>query len=142
MFTKVTKTPRLLSSTVFSTIALSLVIAASAPLSPVQASELLVSGTFSGQSDHVTTGNVIIEKEGDRTIVILQDNFSLDGAPSPTLGFSKGGSFDEKTEFTKLESLNGQQRYEVPANILVSGYDALTVWCGKFSIPLGSAKLN
>lgn len=142
MFTKIAKTPRLLSTTVFSAIALTLVIAASAPLSPAHAGELLVSGTFAGQSDHVTTGKVTIEKEGDRTVVILHDNFSLDGAPSPTLGFSKDGSFDEKTEFTKLESLNGEQRYEVPASILVSGYDALTVWCGKFSIPLGSAKLN
>lgn len=142
MFTKITKTPRLLSTTLLSAIALTFVIAASAPFSPAQAGELIASGTFSGQSDHITSGKITIEKDGDRTIVTLHDDFSLDGAPSPTLGFSKDGSFDETTEFAKLESLTGQQRYEVPASILVSAYDAFTVWCGKFSVPLGSAKLK
>lgn len=49
------------------------------------------SGTLTGESDHVTTGTVTVERDGERTIVTLGDNFSLDGAPDPTLGFSKGG---------------------------------------------------
>ena len=142
MFHKATKTPRLFSSAIFSAIALSFVIATSAPSNIAHAGELLASGTFSGQSDHITTGKITIEKEGDKTFVVLHDDFSLDGAPSPTLGFSKAGAFDEKTEFAELKSLKGQQCYEVPSSILVSAYDAFTVWCGKFSVPLGSAKLK
>ena len=104
--------------------------------------ELLKSGTFYGQSDHVVKGSVTIEKDGDKTYVVLGPKFNLDGAPAPTLGFSNGEKFDLKTEFTKLKSHNGEQRYEVSKNTLVSAYDTFTVWCSRFSVPLGSAKLN
>ena len=104
--------------------------------------EIVRSGTFYGQSDHVVTGKVTIEKDGDKTYVVLGPGFTLDGATAPTLGFGNGEKFDVKTEFTKLKSHSGAQRYEVPKNILVSAYDTFTVWCSKFSIPLGSAKLS
>lgn len=138
----ISKIPRTLLSTAFATIALSVVLVVSAPSGIAQAVETLLSGTFAGENDHTTTGKITIEKDGDRTIVVLHDDFSLDGAPNPTLGFSKAGEFDVKTEFTKLKSLKGEQRYEVPAGIIVNAYDAFTVWCSKFSISLGSAKLK
>lgn len=104
--------------------------------------EVLKSGAFYGQSDHIVKGRVTIEKDGDKTYVVLGPKFSLDGAPAPTLGFGNGEKFDLKTEFTKLKSHNGEQRYEVPKSILVSAYDTFTVWCSKFAVPLGSAKLK
>ncbi|MGI9356989.1 MAG: DM13 domain-containing protein, partial [Rhizobiaceae bacterium] len=36
----------------------------------------------------------------------------------------------------------GRQLYEVPASIDLSAYDAVTIWCSKFAVPLGSANLN
>ena len=137
-----TKLPRPFLTTAAAAVALSLVVAASAPSTMAHAAEVLKSGTFFGQSDHITSGKVTIEKDGDRTIVVLHEDFSLDGAPAPTLGFTKEGKFDVKTEFAKLKSLKGEQRYEVPSGILVSAYDAFTVWCSKFSVPLGTAKLK
>ena len=44
--------------------------------------------------------------------------------------------------FAKLKSLNGRQVYELPKNISTSAYDAFVVWCEKFSVSLGSAKLG
>ena len=122
-----------------SAVALALMFAVTGP---VMAKDVLKSGQFMGQSDHVTTGSVTIEKDGDRIFVVLGPKFSLDGAPEPTLGFSNNGKFDVKTEFTKLKSNTGRQVYEVPKGIVVSAYDAFTVWCSKFSVPLGSARLN
>ena len=109
---------------------------------PTHSAEVAATGSFTGQSDHVTTGTATIEKDGDKILLVLAENFSLDGAPSPTIGFSKGGKFDLKTEFTKLKSNSGRQVYEVPATIDVSAYDAVTVWCSKFAVPLGSASLS
>ena len=106
------------------------------------AGEVISSGKFYGQSDHVTTGQVTIEREGDKVFVILGDDFSLDGAPAPTLGFGNGEKFDTKTEFTKLKKLNGRQVYELPKSIALKAYDTFTVWCSKFGVPLGSAKLS
>ena len=88
------------------------------------------------------TGQVTIEREGDKVFVILGSDFSLDGAPAPTLGFGNGEKFDTKTEFTKLKKLNGRQVYELPKSIALSAYDTFTVWCSKFGVPLGSAKLS
>ncbi|MEM1318362.1 MAG: DM13 domain-containing protein, partial [Pseudomonadota bacterium] len=106
------------------------------------AGEIISKGTFYGQSKHVTTGQVTIEKEGDKVFVVLGSDFSLDGAPAPTLGFGNGEKFDTKTEFTKLKKLNGRQVYELPKSIALSAYDTFTVWCSKFGVPLGSAKLS
>lgn len=106
------------------------------------AAETIKQGQLVGENKHITTGNVTIEKDGDRTFVILGPKFSLDGAPDPQLGFSKGGKYDTSTTFAKLKSLNGRQVYEVPKSISVAAYDAFVVWCEKFDVSLGSAKLN
>ncbi len=137
----ITRIPRPFLSTAAAAAALALVVAVT-PSTEATAGETILAGTFFGQSDHVTTGKITIEKDGDRTIVVLHEDFSLDGAPAPTLGFSKGENFDKETEFAKLESLKGEQRYEVPKGIVVKAYDTFTVWCSKFSVPLGSAKLK
>lgn len=109
---------------------------------PAMAAETLHTGSFVGQSDHVTSGTATIVKDGGRTLLVLGADFSLDGAPSPTLGFSKDGAFVKATEFAKLKSNTGRQVYELPKSLVASAYDAVTVWCAKFSVPLGSAKLS
>jgi len=106
------------------------------------AGEVIAKGQFYGQSKHVTTGQVTIERDGDRVFVILGENFSLDGAPNPTLGFGNGEKFDTATEFADLKKLNGRQVYELPKSIALKAYDTFTVWCSKFGVPLGSAKLS
>lgn len=109
---------------------------------PVMSAELIKSGTFYGQSDHITKGTVMIEKRDGKTLVTLSEDFYLDGAPAPTLGFSNKGKFQPLTEFSKLKSLRGKQVYELPAGIMAAAFDTFTVWCSKFSVPLGSAKLS
>ncbi|MEL6967877.1 MAG: DM13 domain-containing protein [Pseudomonadota bacterium] len=106
------------------------------------AGEVLKTGKFFGQSQHVTSGTVTLERDGDRVLVVLGKDFSLDGAPTPTLGFSNGKKFDVKTQFAKLKRLKGRQVYVLPKGIKASAYNTFTVWCSRFSIPLGSARLS
>lgn len=142
MSNHISRIPRPFLSTALAAVALATALTLATPVTPSNAGERLLSGTFVGQSKHVTTGGVSIEKDGDRTFVVLHNDFSLDGAPAPTLGFSNAGTFDKATEFAKLKSLKGKQRYELPRGIVLSAYDAFTVWCSKFSVPLGTAKLG
>lgn len=100
------------------------------------------SGQFEGRSDHVTTGGVSISKDGDIYVVTLEDDFSLDGAPDPKLGFAKGGTYVQASEFSILNSKTGKQVYQLPANINPTAYDEIVVWCGQFSVPLGIASLK
>lgn len=99
-------------------------------------------GTFEGRSNHITTGGATVLKNGAGYILVLEEDFSLDGAPAPTIGFGNSGRFDKATDFTKLNSKTGKQTYQLPANIDPSNYDEVYIWCRDFSVPLGVAKLN
>ncbi len=103
---------------------------------------VVASGEFSGKSDHVTTGGVSILETGAGYVVVLESNFSLDGAPDPKLGFGKNGTFDAKTLFSPLKDKTGLQVYELPKTIDPKKFDEIYVWCEKFDVPLGVAKLH
>ena len=103
--------------------------------------KVVASGEFQGASDHITTGGVTIKQTADGFIVELAEDFSLDGAPDPKLGFGKNG-YDEATTFAPLQSKTGAQTYTIPANIDVSNYNEFYIWCEQFSVPLGIAKLK
>jgi hypothetical protein len=44
-------------------------------------------GTFTGASDYITTGGIWAKTVGGGAVAILDNNFSLDGAPDPRVGF-------------------------------------------------------
>ena len=98
-------------------------------------------GKFIGQSNHKTSGNVTLKKTSKGWQIRLSSNFNHDGAPDPWLGFGKGGKYDKSTTFTKLKSNNGAQIYLIPGKIKLSKYNELYVWCKKFGVKLGVAKL-
>ncbi|MEM6374229.1 MAG: DM13 domain-containing protein [Pseudomonadota bacterium] len=103
----------------------------------------VASGTFTGASDHITTGGVEVIKndDGSHTVVLAAD-FSLDGAPDPRVGFGKDGKYDTATGMGLLKSLNGTQSFTVPAGVDPADYNEIYIWCLKFSVPLGVAALN
>ncbi|QJF52915.1 DM13 domain-containing protein [Roseobacter ponti] len=100
-------------------------------------------GTFTGKSNHVTTGGVTITKNADGTATVtLHDNFSLDGAPDPRVAFGKNGTYAPEADLGVLKNLTGGQSYVVPASVNLDDYDEIYIWCLKFSVPLGVAALN
>ena len=101
-----------------------------------------ITGSFVGDNDHVVSGSVEIVKEGTGYKVILDDAFSLDGGPDPKLGFGNGKDFASETLFSKLNKLTGKQEYMLPAGIDPTEFDTFYVWCDKFSVALGYAKLR
>jgi len=100
------------------------------------------SGEFVGKSDHITTGQVTIKKVANGYLVTLGRDFSLDGAPEPSVGFGKDGTYDKSTDLGDLVSISGEQIYLIPASVDVSEYNEIYIWCDQFSVPLGVAALN
>lgn len=98
-------------------------------------------GSFTGASGHVTSGDVSVVKTDDGYVLTLEDNFNFDGAPDPKLAFGKDG-YDASTLFSVLEANSGKQVYKIPANIDPSKFNEVWVWCEKFAVPLGVAKLK
>lgn len=124
------------------TLALTLAIIVGFVVGPASAGAVS-SGTFTGESDHITTGGVEIIKNADGShTIVLGDDFSLDGAPDPRVGLGKDGHFNGNTDSGKLGNLTGSQSFVVPAGIDVADFNEVYIWCEKFSVPLGVAKLN
>lgn len=99
-------------------------------------------GHFEGRSNHVTSGSVKLVKDGERYVVELGDDFSLDGSPDPRVAFGKDGQYDPDTKLGALLSLTGKQRYAVPPTWDVSAYNEVYIWCDVAGVPLGVAKIH
>ncbi len=106
------------------------------------ASDTVGKGTFVGKSNHITTGSVEVVKHSDGSYtVVLGSDFTFDGAPDPRVGFGKNGKYDKSTGMGLLRSNNGKQTYKVPAGVDPSKFNEVYIYCLKFSVPLGVAKL-
>lgn len=95
-------------------------------------------GKFKGQKGHITTGGVTVQNGK----ITLESSFSFDGAPDPRVAFGKSGKFSKGTDFAVLKKNKGKQTYAVPANLNADDYDTVVIWCRKFSVPLGYAKIK
>lgn len=107
----------------------------------VIAGEVVATGVFEGASDHVTTGGVTVRKAADGYYVTLEEDFSLDGAPDPKLGFGNP-DYAAETQFSELKSKMGYQSYKLPEGFDPTDYQTIYVWCEQFSVPLGVATLG
>lgn len=111
--------------------------------SVASADTITASGTFSGLSDHITTGGVsVVETSGGGAIVILDTDFSLDGAPDPSVGFGIDGQYVAASDLGELTSINGLQVYIVPEGLDLADFNEIYIWCDEFSVPLGVAALS
>jgi hypothetical protein len=99
-------------------------------------------GTFKGLKGHVTTGTASIIRSGKSWAVSLGSDFTFDGAPDPQIAFGNKGHYTKGTNFAKLRENKGAQVYVIPANLNVGDYLEVYIWCEKFTVPLGVAKLK
>ena len=94
-------------------------------------------GTFVGESNHVTTGTA--EIAGNQ--VNLLEDFTFDGAPDPQVALGNNG-YDSSTLMGLLEANSGAQSYTIPDGINPDDYNEVWIWCVRFNVPLGVARLN
>ena len=106
------------------------------------AGDVLLRGQFEGRSNHATSGMATIEKSAGGAKVVLGEDFSFDGAPDPKVGFGRDGVYDESTQLDALKSKTGHQEYTVPSSVDPTRYNELYIWCQRYSVPLGVAKLK
>lgn len=113
-----------------------------APLS-AQADTDQLGGTFTGASDHITTGHVtVVKTAGGGAVVILEEDFSLDGAPDPRVGFGVDGTYADASDLGELTKKEGLQVYIVPASVNVDDFNEVYIWCKQFAVPLGVAAIS
>lgn len=109
---------------------------------PAISPNVVQQGSFEGRSKHVTSGEAYIMKTSTGYALVLADNFFLDGAPGPVLGFGNNGQYVKGSQFADLDKKSGRQTYTLPADFTPGQFNEVYVWCEDFSVPLGVATLN
>ncbi len=104
--------------------------------------QLLSQGTFSGRSDHVTSGQVSLEKTATGYQLNFAADFFLDGAPDPIVALGNGETYLAANKVGALQHKSGPQIYQLPAGFTPGQFSEVYVWCEKFSVPLGIAQLT
>jgi len=102
----------------------------------------IASGTFEGRSDHITRGEVTLEKTASGYQLRFAADFYLDGAPDPVVALGNGETFLVANKLGELKNKRGAQTYQLPASFTPEQFREVYVWCEKFSVPLGVAALS
>ena len=102
----------------------------------------LGAGMFSGASNHDTSGSVTVSKQGDRYVVELGGDFSLDGAPDPYVALGSRAKPVKGGLIAVLKSNKGAQSYAINASTALAAANQVIIWCKKYSVPLGLAAIK
>ena len=106
------------------------------------AGDVILRGQFEGRSNHETSGVAMVEKSATGAMVILGKDFKFDGAPDPKVGFGRDGVYDASAQLHELKSKVGRQEYTAPSSVDPTRYNELYIWCQRYNVPLGVAKLK
>ena len=111
----------------------------------------LASGTFISH-EYETTGTVRIVQQADGTRVLAIENLSTTNGPDVRVWLSaaevvegRDGWFlagdAEYFDLGPIKGNLGNQLYEIPADVDLSLYQNVTLWCLPFSVSFGAAQL-
>ena len=98
---------------------------------------------FAGAHGHTVTGGYsIVEKDGGK-VLMLSDDFALDGAPDPyiVLSATDKGRGKGTLNLGLLDRLQGASSFAIPAGTDLGRYRRVLVWCRKYDVTLGRAEL-
>jgi hypothetical protein len=117
--------------------------AAAAPAGPM----VLASGEFRSL-EHASSGRAAILKLTDGTRYLRFENLSTSNGPDLRVYLSKvpasGDWFAYGHDYIDLGALRanqGDQNYEVPAGIDLTGYRSAVIWCRRFTVGFAVAPL-
>jgi electron transfer DM13 len=110
---------------------------------------LLVSGMFHSNA-HETKGTASIYKLADGKRLLRFTNFETSNGPDVNIYLVaapdvKDDGTVKQAGFVTLGPIKGNmgdQNYEIPENVDLARYQAVTVWCKRFSVNFGTAPLS
>ena len=110
---------------------------------PGLADQVVVEGTFVGESGHDTSGTAqLVKLDAGGYVIRFGKDFMHDGtAPDATVGLGKSG-YDKTTDLGRLRENKGAQDYALPAGFDPKGYNQIYVWCTEYAVSLGVAAVK
>ena len=108
----------------------------------------LLGGSFHSVA-HETHGNASILDVGGKKILRLTDFTTSNGPDVRVYLVAAGDASDNETvtragfvELGKLKGNQGDQNYDVPNDLDLAKYRAVTIWCRRFSVNFATAPLT
>jgi hypothetical protein len=105
----------------------------------------LANGTFESLA-HAGSGTAAIVELEDGSRVLTFDDLSTDNGPDLRVylvaGEATSGSVGEFVDLGGLKGNRGDQQYEIPADVDVSQYTTVAIWCRAFSVGFARATLS
>ena len=113
------------------------------------AAGVLLSGQFHSV-EHETKGAATVHDLGNGRRVLRFTDFSTSNGPDVRVYLvAAADAFDNETvtragfvELGKLKGTEGDQNYEIPAELDLGKHRAVTIWCRRFSVNFASAPLT
>lgn len=111
--------------------------------------KIIAQGTFTTtEQNHPTAGTATIVKEGGKHFLVFDNNFTTANGPDVQVVLHRTRPVPVKLQeenyiaIAALKSTEGEQRYEIPENIDLDKFDAVSIWCREFNVSFGYAGLN
>ncbi|MBL8047992.1 MAG: DM13 domain-containing protein [Chthonomonas sp.] len=107
-------------------------------------SKVLAAGQFESFA-HETVGNAQFINDGGKTILRLT-NFKTSNGPDVRVLLVRGDNAqkfgDDYLDLGEIKGNHGDQNYVLPAGTEISSYQAVSIWCKRFNVSFGGAKLK
>lgn len=106
--------------------------------------EMFLEGTFSSLA-HDTSGKAIVKELPDGSRVLRLQDFETSNGPDVRVYLSAGKDDSYGKDFVDLGGLKGNvgnQNYAIPSGTDLERYDTAVIWCRRFTVAFGAAKLT
>ncbi len=90
---------------------------------------------------HPVSGKAAWHKAGNVQTILLS-NFSSDSGPDLKVYLSKDLAASSFITLGDLKSTTGNQTYNIPKDVSTADYKYVLIWCQRFSVLFGSARIQ
>ena len=110
---------------------------------------VVLAGRFHGVA-HETSGTATIHRLADGKRVLRLTGFKTSNGPDVRVRLGKAADATDSAtvkaagsvEVAKLKGNVGDQNYDLPADLDLSEYRSVTIWCNRFGVNFGTAPLT
>ncbi len=100
-------------------------------------------GTFVGRNNYSVSGNFSLQEVNGDLTLIFDDNFRASNGPGLYVYLSnQPTSITGGEEVGKLMKNSGAQSYSIAANIQLTTYNYVLIYCKPFGVPFGTGSYN
>ncbi len=115
----------------------------------VVADQVLLRGSFY-DLEHLSSGEAVVYQLADGARILRLQNFSVDNGPDlyvylvpiDPVPNASGSDIPGYYSLGRLKGNIGDQNYELPADLDLSQYKSVVIWCQAFAVPFAAAPLT